>query len=199
MNRSYSTRHRSTNRRKERRLAEVGRLEFRELGPADDPNRWIDDFIRMESSGWKAGEPAALAASEASTRFFRKVVAEGWPRGQIMLIEYRLDGEMIAGMCNLLSAPGSFLYKVAIDERFGKHSPGELLHQQNIRCMHERRDIGWMDSLAEPSFDHVYRWLDRRTIQSVVFSTGRGPGDLALSMSPALKWVKSRFGARDAS
>jgi CelD/BcsL family acetyltransferase involved in cellulose biosynthesis len=189
---AYSARHRSTNRRKERRLAELGRLESRELTHGEDARPWVDEFIRLESAGWKAGQSSALATNDASCKFFRAVIDHGWPRRRVALLELRLDGQMIGGMCNLLAPPGSFLYKVAIDERFGKHSPGELLQQQNIHSIHARADIQWMDSLAEPSFEHIYRWLDRRTMQSVVWSAGSASGDLALSVSPALKWVRRR-------
>lgn len=189
----YSARHRNTNRRKERRLAALGRLEFRELAEAGDASDWADQFIRLESAGWKAGQASALAATDASRGFFRSIIDRGWSRGKIMILEVRLDGALIGGMCNLVSAPGSFLYKVAFDERYSRNSPGELLQQENIRRVHARPDILWMDSLAEPSFEHVYRWLDRRTIQSVVWSTGRARGDLALSMLPAVAWVKRRM------
>src|SRR5262249_50821028 len=52
----YSARHLSMNRRKERRLAEQGRLEFYELAAGDDVAAWMEEFIRLESAGWKAGE-----------------------------------------------------------------------------------------------------------------------------------------------
>jgi Acetyltransferase (GNAT) domain len=192
----YSARHLSTNRRKERRLAEQGRMEFYELTMGDDVDAWAQEFIELESAGWKAGQAGAVAASDASRRFFTAVIKRGWERGSLMILGLRLDGVSIGSMCNLLAAPGSFLYKVTFDERFSRYSPGELLQQENIRRMHARPAIQWMDSLAEPSFEHVYRWLDRRTVQSVVVSTGRGGGDLALSLSPAVQWLKGMLGGR---
>ncbi len=110
-----------------------------------------------------------------------------------MAIDVRVNGAMVAGMCNLLATPGAFLYKVAFDERFGRNSPGELLQLENVRRVHARTDIAWMDSLAEPSFQHVYRWLDRRTIQSVVWSTGQSRSDLALALWPATQWIKKKI------
>lgn len=189
----YSARHLGTNRRKERRLAEQGRVEYYELAPGDDANAWAEDFIRLESAGWKAGGAAAIAASDASRRFFRAIVERGWQRGKLMILGLRVDGVSIGGMCNLLTANAGFLYKVSFDERFSRYSPGELLQQENIRRLHARPTLHWMDSLAEPSFEHIYRWLDRRTIQSVVVSTGRSGGDLALALLPAVKWIKARL------
>jgi hypothetical protein len=189
----YSARHLATNRRKERRLAEQGTLQYHELMAGDDAGAWAREFIQLEAAGWKAGEAGIIAASDASRRFFLSVIEEGWRRGRLMILALRLDGVLIGGMCNLLAAPGSYLYKVAFDERFSRYSPGELVQQENIRRMHARPDIHWMDSLAEPSFEHVYRWLDLRTIRSVVCATGRRGGDLALSLLPAVKWLKGRL------
>jgi Acetyltransferase (GNAT) domain len=192
----YSARHLSTNRRKERRLAEQGGLEFRELAASDDVSAWCREFIELESAGWKQGQPGVVGASEASRQFFAAVVTRGWTRGRVMILELRLDGALIGSICNLLAAPGSFLYKVAFDERFGRYSPGELMQQENIRRVHARPDILWMDSLAEPSFTHIYRWLDQRTIRSAVVSTGRPGGELAMTLLPAARWIKSRVGRR---
>ena len=196
MRQGYSGRHLSTNRRKERRLAEQGCLEFRELAAGDDLDAWTGQFIQLESAGWKQGQPGAVATSEASRRFFTAIVRQGWARGSLMILELRLDGALIGSMCNLLAAPGSFLYKVAFDERFSRYSPGELMQMENIRRVHARPDIQWMDSLAEPSFEHVYRWLDRRTIRSMVVCTGRPGGELALKLLPAVKWIKEKTGRR---
>ena len=190
----YSTRHLSKSRRNERRLAALGRLEFHELPRGGDAAAWAQDFIQLESAGWKRGQAAAVAASAASRHFFTTVVQKGWERGSLMLLGVSLDGKAIGSMCNLLAAPGSFLYKIAFDERFSAYSPGDLMQQDNIRRVHARPGLQWMDSLAEPSFEHMYRWLDRRTIQSVVVSTGRRGGDLALALQPALSWLKAAIG-----
>ena len=50
-------------RRKEKRLSERGRVEHLAIRPGDDVGRWIDEFLRIEASGWKGERGSALASS----------------------------------------------------------------------------------------------------------------------------------------
>jgi hypothetical protein len=60
-----------------------------------------------------------------------------------------------------------------------------------------------MDSCADAEHAMINRlWPGRRTIATVLFGTGRAPGDLLVSLMPLLRWGRrtltrpSRAGAR---
>src|SRR5213078_3334022 len=41
----------------------------RALQPGEDLERWIDEFLKLEASGWKGKEGSAMICSEANRRF----------------------------------------------------------------------------------------------------------------------------------
>jgi len=188
-------------RRQERRLAETGRLEYTALDPDADLDSWIEEFLRFEANSWKGKGGRALTCSETDRRYFVEVAREAFRRGKLMMLALRFNGRPIAYKLNFLSGVGSFAFKIAFDEEYARYSPGVLLELENIRLLHEPpqiRQIKWMDSCADPDrFLVNHLWTDRRAIQTVIVSTGKPQGDLALAAIPLLKWGNRQFFRRD--
>lgn len=181
-------------KRLERRLAESGRLEYAALEGDGDVDGWIEEFLQAEANSWKGKGGRALASSEADREYFVTIAREAFRRGQLMLLSLRFDGRVIAHKCNFLSPPGSFAFKIAFDEEFARHSPGVLLELENVRLLHARPELQWMDSCADADrFMINHLWPDRRTILSAVMPTGRSPGGLVVAAIPLLKWIKRRL------
>jgi Acetyltransferase (GNAT) domain len=194
-------------RRQERRLAETGQLEYAALDPdagLDALNTWIEEFLEFEAKSWKGKGGRALACSETDRDYFVKVAKEAFRRGKLMMLALRFNGRPIAYKVNFLSGIGSFAFKIAFDEEYARYSPGVLLELENIRALHERSQIGqpspikWMDSCADPDrFMINHLWTDRRAIQTMIVSTGKPRGDLALAITPLLKWANRQLFRRD--
>jgi hypothetical protein len=195
-----STKHRKALKRQEARLAESGKLEYVELGPDDNVESWIEEFLELEASGWKGREGSALACSEADRRFFAMGAREAFRRGRLMMVAARLNGKAIAVRCNLVAAPGSFTFKTAFDESYARFSPGTLLEIESIRLLEAHPEIRWVDSCAH-SDNVLYNRLctDRRMISSVLIGTGKRPGDLIVSVLPVLRWLRRKVAFRNAS
>lgn len=182
-------------RRQERRLAEMGQLEYRILEPGGDVATWIEEFLQLEAKSWKGPAGRALVCNEQSRTFFVAIATEAFHRGQLMMLSLELDGRPIAHKCNFLAAPGSFAIKIAFDEEYARFSPGVLLEMENIRQLHARSQISWMDSCADPDRLMINRlWQDRRTIPTLVVGTGRRPGDFVVAAIPLLRWLNRRLG-----
>lgn len=110
-----------------------------------------------------------------------------------MLLGLFLDDQPLALKCNFLAGDGGFAFKIAFDERYAGFSPGFLLEIENVRRLHQRR-LCWMDSCAEAQHAMVNRlWPDRRSMATVLFATGRAPGNLLVSLMPLLKWGQQRL------
>jgi CelD/BcsL family acetyltransferase involved in cellulose biosynthesis len=149
------------------RLADLGIVAFERLDSRGDADRWCEDFLALEASGWKGREGTALAAHPATEAFFREIFAEARAAGRLEAIRLRLDGRPIAMLVNFLTPPGAFSFKIAIDEAFARFSPGVLIQIENLRVL-ERGDIAWMDSCAVE--DHAMinsLWRERRSIVRV--------------------------------
>ncbi len=191
---AVSPKHRRVLRSQEARLAGSGRLEYLTLGPDDDARSWIEQFLKLEASGWKGREGSAFACSEPDRTFFFTAAMEAFRRGQLMMLALHFNGRPIAYKCNFLSGPGSFAFRIAFDEAYARFSPGVLLELENIRQLHERPELRWMDSCADP--DHFMKnwlWLDRRTIPTQVVGTGRSSGDLMVAAIPMLRWLNRKL------
>jgi hypothetical protein len=185
-------------RRQEKRLSETGRLEYAELEPGADVEAWIEEFLEFEANSWKGKGGRALACNETDREYFVEVAREAFRRGKLMMLALRFNGRPIAYKLNFLSGVGSFAFKIAFDEEFARYSPGVLLELENIRLLHERPQIRWMDSCADPDrFMINHLWTDRRAIQTMVVSTGKLQGDLALATLPLLKWGHRQIFRRD--
>lgn len=182
-------------RRKERRLSELGAVSHRVLHAKDDVGRWIDDFLRLEASGWKGRRGTALACSEEDRRFAVEMLAGAFRRGRLQIVGLDFEGRPIARCCNLLTGQGSYAYRCAYDEDFAHYSPGVMAEVDSIRQFEALPGVQWMDSVTDPDNATLNRlWSDRRAIQSVLVGLGAW-GGLWASVLPLLRWAKRRCSA----
>jgi hypothetical protein len=180
-------------RRKERRLSERGRVEHLVLRPEDDIGRWIDEFLRVEASGWKGQSRSALASSESDRRYFTEIATSAFRRGRLLMLGLNFDGFPIARRCAFVAGEGSFAFKTAYDEEFSDFSPGAILEVDSIRQLQTLAAVRWMDSCAAPDNFLVNRLSnDRKTIQSLTVGGGAW-GELVVSGLPLLQWATRRI------
>ena len=181
-------------KRREKRLADGGPLDYREFGPADDIESWAESFMRLEAAGWKGREKTALASDPASREFFLTVAREGARRGQLMMHSLNIGGRPVAMKCSFVSGEGSFFFKPAYDEEYARHAPGVLLELETIRRLHAHSQVRWMDSCTTPDNHMLNRmWIDRRVIQTIVVATDKRLGGLGVALIPLLRWLKKTF------
>ena len=185
--------HRKDLRRKSRRLAELGTLEFDSLEFGGDVDTWIEEFLELEVSGWKGRNGGAFACNETSRNYFTTIAKAAFARDRMNLLALRLDGKPVAMKCNLTAMPGSFAFKIAFDESYAEYSPGVLLELENIKRFHAQSRVEWMDSCAVPDHSMICRlWLDRLEIQSVLLPTGIA-GKSVVAALPVIRSLNRKF------
>ncbi|HVS39270.1 MAG TPA: GNAT family N-acetyltransferase [Gemmataceae bacterium] len=191
---------RRTLERKQRRLAEAGRVAFAILPPNGDVRRWIDAFLQLEKAGWKGRAGTALACTGADRRFFTTAAVAAFERGRLLAHGLYLDDRPIALRCSFLAGDGSFAFKTAYDEAFSRFSPGVLLELDNLRRLGGQAAARWMDSCtAADNFVINGLWDDRRALGALTASTGRWAGDLLVGLLPSLTRLKRTLFSRRAS
>ena len=178
LRRCISAKKRKELRRQRRRLGELGALEFRSFGPGDDIDRWTEQFMKVEASGWKGRLDFAFESRPDQRRYFRRLLRETGANGMLIMQALTLDDRPIALKCSLRSGAqphAAFAFKIAFDEHYARYSPGVQLEIDNIRQLYELEPaIDWMDSCALPHHAMINRlWRDRRTIIGTACS-GRG-------------------------
>lgn len=158
------TKKRKELRRQRARLGDLGEVAISRLAWAEDAEGWCEDFLALEASGWKGESGSALACDANTEAFFREMFRDGFAAGRLEAIRLDLDGRPIAMLANFITPPGAFTFKIAIDEEYGRFSPGILLTIENYRML-ERPEIAWTDSCAR-EFNAMINsmWMERRSI-----------------------------------
>lgn len=151
-------------RRQKNRLAEMGDLQFLRSDGGGNPDKWIDEFLALERASWKGEAGSALDCTAETRTMFREALRGAAAKGQLELLDLRLDGVPLAMLVNFICSPGSFSFKTAFDEGYARFSPGVLLQIENLALL-ERGDVDWCDSCAaegHPMIDSL--WTGRRRI-----------------------------------
>jgi hypothetical protein len=174
-------------------LQEMGTLEFRRLEPRDDAEQWAQDFMDLEASGWKGREDTALACSEVHAEYFREITRASHALGRLRMSGLWLNGRAIAARVGFRAGEGSFLFKIAYDERYEKYSPGNLLELEHLaHGMHEGER--WEDSGAAEG-DHTALRLSLNTLlmEDLAISPGSIYADFILAVLPLLAFAKAHL------
>jgi Acetyltransferase (GNAT) domain len=189
-------------RRLAQRLSEQGDMRFERLQPGADVQPWLDEFLRLEASGWKGREGSAFASKAPDRRYFTEIVTQAHARGRLALLALRLDGVAIAMKCNFVGSDGAWSFKIGFEESHAKYSPGVLLELENIRIAFDERKAGnlttaafpWMDSCAKPDhpmIDHL--WRGARVIETRVIAAGGWRGKRLVTWLPMLLKLKRQL------
>lgn len=134
-----------------RRLSEKGELRFH-LEDGTGVAAAMEQFLALESSGWKGARGTALFASPmmlgVARAFARRLAAQG----RCLLAMLELDGAPVAAGVLATSGPLAAWWKTAYDERYAQYSPGALLTLDISDALLRRPAIETIDSCAIP--DH---------------------------------------------
>jgi CelD/BcsL family acetyltransferase involved in cellulose biosynthesis len=165
-------------RRRERKLTEIGSPTYRVYETSEDLRRGLDEFMRLEASGWKGRERTALGSNDDSREFFLRIGAEALAQGRFRLVALELSGVTVAMNCYFVAGNGAFGFKMAYDESYAKYSPGLLL--LHFAMQHWRTEVQppeWVDSCAVPDHPLMNQmWSERRTLADRVMSPRRIAG-----------------------
>jgi hypothetical protein len=145
-------------RRRRRRLAEKGKLEYQLI---DNKNAAaldvaLADFFDIEASGWKGEGGTAIALKPELVGFYTQLARDAAKRNALALGLLKLDGKVIAGHFSMVHAGRHFLIKIGYDEAHHEFSPGQQMVSDAIRDSCER-GLSEFDFLG-PCMDWKLDW-----------------------------------------
>lgn len=192
LDRAMSRKHLKDLQKRERRLAQLGRIGHVALEPGADVEPWIADFLRLEESGWKGRAGTALAQQKPDAEFFRAIVRNAHRLGRLMMLGLCLEDKPIALKCNFLCGRGSFAFKMAYDESYAPYSPGLLVEVDNLKQVHAAPALEWMDSCVgrRGSLMLDRFWTEHRVVETVLVSSGSRAGDFWILVIRLLRWMR---------
>lgn len=191
INAVLSKRSQQTLRRYERRLRDLGTVEYADVDECLDIEQLIDEFIDLEDQGWKGKQGVSISAY-GHREWVKQLLLDAHSRQRLSLLTMRVDRKLIAARCVLFSKPGSFLFKLTYDEKdiYAKRSPGLLLEFEAIRRMHSDQmmlghEIDWLDTCSSPHSPIFSRSRSEGLkVRRFIIARSGSVAALAIAMSP---------------
>jgi CelD/BcsL family acetyltransferase involved in cellulose biosynthesis len=156
-------------RRQRHRLAEHGAISFDVARSRDEVATALEIFLALEASGWKARRGTALIQDDGDAAFIRRAAAALAETGQCEIVTLRAGEMPVAAAIVLRHQDRAFYFKLGVDERFARFSPGVQLTLDLTRHLCADPAIASVDSMA--SADHPMInpiWRGRFAIADVV-------------------------------
>ena len=181
-------------RRQRHRLAEHGAVRFEVARSEHEVAVAIETFLALEASGWKGERGTALLKVEGDAAFIRRATKALAEAGQCEIATLHAGDTPVAAGIVLRHQNRAFFFKLGIDERFAKYSPGVQLTLDLTRHLCADPEITSADSTASPDHPMINPvWRGRLAIGDVLIPLRRN--DPVVSLLQAV--LVSREFARD--
>lgn len=156
-------------RRQRNRLAEQGEVTFHVARTPDEVAAILDTFLALEASGWKGMRGTALQQRAGDEAFIRRATAALAARGQCEIVTLKVGDSAVASGVMVRHLDRAYYFKIGIDERFAKYSPGVQLTLDVTRHLCADPAIASADSTAAPGHPMIDPiWRERLAIGDVV-------------------------------
>jgi Acetyltransferase (GNAT) domain len=147
-------------RRQRHRLAEHGAVTFEVARSPADVGAALEIFLLLEARGWKGQRGTALVQNTGDAAFIRRATVALAEGGQCEVITLRTGATPVAAGIVLRHQDRAFFFKIGVDERFAKFSPGVQLTLELTRHLCDDPAITSVDSTAaadHPMINPIWR------------------------------------------
>jgi CelD/BcsL family acetyltransferase involved in cellulose biosynthesis len=147
-------------RRQRHRLAEHGEVTFEIARTPDDVARALEVFLTLEAGGWKGGRGTALLQSDGDAAFIRRAARLLAGHNQCEVATLSAGRAPVAAAIIVRHQDRAFYFKLGVDERFARLSPGVQLTLDLTRHFCADPAIAVVDSLAasdHPMINPIWR------------------------------------------
>ena len=156
-------------RRQRHRLAEHGAVHFDVARTPSDVAAALETFMALEASGWKGKRGTALIQDDGDASFARRATVALAETGQCQIMTLHAGDTPVAAAIVLRHQDRAFYFKLGVDERFAKFSPGVQLTLDLTRHLCADPAIATADSTAGPDHPMINPiWRGRFAIGDVL-------------------------------
>jgi CelD/BcsL family acetyltransferase involved in cellulose biosynthesis len=173
-------------RQHRRRLAEKGTLTSEIFKEPQDVRRAIEDFMRIEASGWKGRVGTALLCDPRDAAFIRMSMPAMAERGRASVHALCLDGKPISMQLVVRAGAAAFTWKTAYDETYQDFSPGMLLLEDYTTAFLADPSIAYVDSCSHDDSGYMSVWTGRQAIADIWIDCRSG-GSISYQMLSRLQ------------
>ncbi|MFN3860963.1 MAG: GNAT family N-acetyltransferase [Roseateles sp.] len=157
-------------RRYQRRAqAEGGAQRLDVLSEPADVAAAVDRYAALESSGWKGRQGTAVQPDSAQGRFYAEVMTRFAARGEALVYELWLGGELVASRMLLLRGGMAVMLKTTFNEQFDRFAPGRLLLLSTLEDLFRRAPGGCVEFYTNAEADLLawstsQRWINHVSV-----------------------------------
>jgi CelD/BcsL family acetyltransferase involved in cellulose biosynthesis len=161
-------------RRQRHRIEEHGAVSFTVARSPQEVASATEIFLELEASGWKGKRGTALIQTAGDAAFIRRATVALAERGQCEIVSLRAGETPVAAGVVLRHDTRAFFFKLGVDERFAKFSPGVQLTLELTRHLCADPLITSADSTASPDHPMINPiWRGRLAIGDVLIPLRR--------------------------
>lgn len=171
-----------------RRAQSMGALEYRIVTQPDQLDQALDQFLNVESSGWKKESGTAIAQDPSLVGFYRRLVKEFGPRGTCRINLLTLDGTVIAAQFGLVSDRQLNLLKIGYSQEHSNIAPGHLIMRHTIEQVCLDPSLDRLCFVTHPPWAHLWK-PHLSPVDYVTLFPQTLSGKLAFSLS---QWMQAR-------
>ncbi|MCB1754255.1 MAG: GNAT family N-acetyltransferase, partial [Gammaproteobacteria bacterium] len=193
----YETDFLSSIRKKQRKEWERTRRRLEEMGDVDviivdqawseeSVSRMLDEFLQLENSGWKHEGGTAMQCNPDHASYFKTMMTEGIRQGQALLVQIRLNDEMVAAVTAIISAGRDVEYtvKMASAEEHQQLSLGTQAMLELTRHAYTLDGVTAIDSCAAEEHPMINRlWRDKKEMINLNSTRKNNPLNLVIPMT----------------
>ncbi|WP_244423152.1 GNAT family N-acetyltransferase [Bradyrhizobium sp. ORS 375] len=156
-------------RRQRHRLAEHGAVRFAVARTPDEVATALESFLALEASGWKGRRGTALIQHDGDAAFIRRAAPALAQDAACEIVSLMAGETAVAAGVVLRHRDRAFFFKLGVDERFAKYSPGVQLTLDLTRHLCSDPAISSADSTAGPDHPMINPiWRGRLAIGDVL-------------------------------
>jgi CelD/BcsL family acetyltransferase involved in cellulose biosynthesis len=156
-------------RRQRNRLADHGSVGFDIARTPSEVAAAIEIFLKLEASGWKGTRGTALVQDEGDAAFIRRATSALAGSQQCEIATLSAGASPVASAIVLRHQDRAFYFKLGVDKRFSKFSPGVQLTLDLTRHLCADPAIATADSTANPDHPMINPiWRERLSIGDVL-------------------------------
>ncbi|AUC98160.1 GNAT family N-acetyltransferase [Bradyrhizobium sp. SK17] len=161
-------------RRQRHRLSEHGAVRFDVARTPRAVAAALETFLALEAGGWKGKRGTALSQHAGDAAFIRRATSAMAETGRCEIITLHAGGTPVAAGIVVRHQDRAFFFKIGIDERFARHSPGTQLTLDLTRHLCADPAINSADSTAAPGHPMIDPiWRGRFAIGDVLLPLRR--------------------------
>lgn len=191
----FATNLRRLNRKIERLPGfDVEFLEGDEAAPGH-----IDDFLRLEASGWKGRGGTAILKNERESEFYRAFTKRLYERRWLEWHTLRAGGHAVASHMAIRTGRVLYLWKIAYDENYSAYAPGNVLMLRTIERAFESPDIDEINCLTHSPWNRDWNMEHRDYFRVTVWPKRALPflaGYCRMRSKDVLRRIPGARGAR---